>query len=72
MVTLVATGKVQSGGAVQITATTLPARADHPVTPVSVSEWEKGRRAYFTALIDEGMAYEPAIEDDYSWIRTGC
>lgn len=34
--------------------------------------WERGRYAYFTALLDEGMEYEPSIEDDYEWIRRGC
>lgn len=68
---LVATGKVERGGAVQITATTLNGGADHPAPPAA-DAWEKGRAAYFTAMAAEGVAFEPAIEDDSFWIRTGC
>lgn len=68
---LVATGKVERGGAVVITATSLVGGADHPAPPAA-DAWEKGRAAYFTALYDEGMEFEPAIEDDSFWIRTGC
>ena len=71
MVTIAAVGKVEHGGPVQITATALPDGADHPVKPLP-DAWEKGRQAYFTALIDEGMDFGPSIEDDHYWIRTGC
>jgi len=71
MVTLAATGKVENGGPVQITASTLANGADHPV-PSATDAWEKGRAAYFTALCDEGVEFEPSIEDDSFWIRTGC
>ncbi len=71
MVTLAVTGKVENGGPVQITASTLVDGADHPVQPAA-DKWEQGRVAYFTALLAEGTEFEPAIEDDAFWIRTGC
>jgi hypothetical protein len=38
----------------------------------TLEAWEKGRCAFFTALADEGCDFEPSIEDDNFWIRTGC
>jgi len=70
MVTLAATGKVENGGPVVITATTLTGGADHPAP--ATDAWEQGRAAYFTAMADEGAEFEPSIEDDSFWIRTGC
>jgi hypothetical protein len=76
MVTLVATGKVDNGGPVVITATTLTGGADHP-TPAKVS----GREQYLRCLEAEGCPAEwaddpqfwmrPAVEDDYEDIRRG-
>lgn len=70
MVTLAATGKVERGGPVQITASNFTGGADHPAP--AADAWEKGRAAYFTAMADEGAEFEPAIEDDNFWVRTGC
>ena len=45
------------------------------VTPTQRAEWlnayECGRVAYYTAM-SEANDYGPSIEDDHSWIRTGC
>ncbi len=46
MVTLAVTGKVENGGPVQITASTLPQRADHPLDKPAVD----GRALYLRCL----------------------
>ena len=70
MVTLASVGKVVEGGPVQITASNFTGGADHHAP--AADAWEKGRAAYFTAMCDEGVEFEPSIEDDSFWIRTGC
>lgn len=50
MVTLAAVGKVVEGGPVQITASTLPQRADHPLARPAVT----GREMYLRCLEAEG------------------
>lgn len=76
MVAVIAVGKVEHGGAVQITATALPNGADHPVKPLP-----DGRELYLRCLEAEGCPPEwaddpqfwmrPSLEDDYEDIRRG-
>lgn len=80
MVTILAVGKVEHGGPVQITTAALPNGADHPVNPVP-DEWERGRQAYLFCLEAEGCPADwaddpqfwmrPSIESDYEDIRRG-
>ena len=77
MVTLVATGKVEHGGPVVITANALPRQAD----PLPVKPAPDGRDLYLRCLEAEGCPPEwaddpqfwmrPSIEDDYADIRRG-
>lgn len=60
MVTLAVVGKVERGGPVVITASTLPQRADHPLAKPVVD----GRALYLRCLEAEGCPAEWADNFD--------